>query len=115
LVLDVETASNLGIPAGPLSTPNRSLQVRAEKLELTRFRGQWRSWERRDGFDNSVEDVSMEPRRKSKQRPRKCHASHDEYLCQECRDGIRAAYTDGVLELTVEKRSESKPIKVQVN
>ena len=30
------------------------------------------------------------------------------------RDGIRAAYTDGVLELTVEKRSESKPIKVQV-
>ena len=31
------------------------------------------------------------------------------------RDGIRAAYTDGVLELTVEKRTESKPIKVQVN
>ena len=31
------------------------------------------------------------------------------------RDGIRAAYTDGVLELTVEKRAESKPIKVQVN
>ena len=30
------------------------------------------------------------------------------------RDGIRAAYTDGVLELTVEKRTESKPIKVQV-
>ena len=25
------------------------------------------------------------------------------------RDGIRAAYTDGVLELTVEKRAESKP------
>jgi HSP20 family protein len=31
------------------------------------------------------------------------------------RDGIRAAYTDGVLELTVEKLAESKPIKVQVN
>jgi HSP20 family protein len=31
------------------------------------------------------------------------------------RDGIRASYTDGVLELTVEKRAESKPIKVQVN
>jgi HSP20 family protein len=31
------------------------------------------------------------------------------------RDGIRATYTDGVLELTVEKRAESKPIKVQVN
>src|SRR5258708_6127847 len=30
------------------------------------------------------------------------------------RDGIRAAYTDGVLELTVEKRPESKPVKVQV-
>jgi HSP20 family protein len=31
------------------------------------------------------------------------------------RDGIRAAYIDGILELTVEKRAESKPIKVQVN
>jgi HSP20 family protein len=31
------------------------------------------------------------------------------------RDGIRAAYADGVLELTVEKRPESKPVKVQVN
>ena len=31
------------------------------------------------------------------------------------RDGIRAAYVDGVLELTVEKRPESKPVKVQVN
>jgi HSP20 family protein len=31
------------------------------------------------------------------------------------RDGIRATYTDGILELTVEKRTESKPIKVQVN
>ena len=31
------------------------------------------------------------------------------------RDGIRAAYVDGVLELTVEKLLESKPIKVQVN
>ncbi|MGO9607197.1 MAG: Hsp20/alpha crystallin family protein [Candidatus Binataceae bacterium] len=30
-------------------------------------------------------------------------------------DGIRAAYTDGVLELTVEKRPESKPVKIQVN
>jgi HSP20 family protein len=30
------------------------------------------------------------------------------------RDGIRAAYTDGVLELTVEKRPESKPVKIQV-
>jgi HSP20 family protein len=30
-------------------------------------------------------------------------------------DGIRASYTDGVLELTIDKRSESKPIKVQVN
>ena len=31
------------------------------------------------------------------------------------RDGIRATYIDGVLELTVEKRMESKPIKVLVN
>jgi HSP20 family protein len=31
------------------------------------------------------------------------------------RDGIRAAYVDGVLELTVEKRLESKPVKAQVN
>jgi HSP20 family protein len=31
------------------------------------------------------------------------------------RDGIRAAYTDGILELTVEKCAESKPIKVKVN
>ena len=31
------------------------------------------------------------------------------------RDGIRAAYVDGILELTVAKRAESKPIKVQVN
>jgi HSP20 family protein len=31
------------------------------------------------------------------------------------RDGIRAAYTYGVLELTVDKRPESKPLKVQVN
>ena len=30
-------------------------------------------------------------------------------------DGIRAAYTDGVLELTVEKRPESEPVKVPVN
>ena len=28
---------------------------------------------------------------------------------------IRAAYTDGVLELTVEKRPESKPVKIQVS
>jgi HSP20 family protein len=31
------------------------------------------------------------------------------------RDGIRAAYVDGVLEVTVEKRPESKPVKIQVN
>jgi HSP20 family protein len=31
------------------------------------------------------------------------------------RDGIRASYTDGVLELTVDKRPESKRVKVQVN
>lgn len=31
------------------------------------------------------------------------------------RDGIRATYIDGVLQLTVEKRAESKPIKVHVN
>ena len=31
------------------------------------------------------------------------------------RDGIRAAYIDGILELTVAKRAESKPIRVQVN
>lgn len=30
-------------------------------------------------------------------------------------DGILANYTDGVLELTVEKRPESKPVKVQIN
>lgn len=31
------------------------------------------------------------------------------------RDGIRATYADGVLELTVDKRPESQPVKVQVN
>jgi HSP20 family molecular chaperone IbpA len=31
------------------------------------------------------------------------------------RDGIRATYTDGVLELMVERRAESKPVKVKVN
>lgn len=31
------------------------------------------------------------------------------------RDGIRAAYVDGVLAVTVEKRPESKPVKIQVN
>jgi HSP20 family protein len=31
------------------------------------------------------------------------------------RDGIRAAYADGVLKVTVEKRSEAKPVKIQVN
>jgi HSP20 family protein len=31
------------------------------------------------------------------------------------RDGIRAAYNDGVLELTVEKRPDSKPVKVEVH
>ena len=30
------------------------------------------------------------------------------------RDGIRAAYIDGVLELTVDKSPESKPVKVKV-
>ena len=31
------------------------------------------------------------------------------------RDGICAAYNDGVLELTVEKRPDSKPVKVEVH
>ncbi|MGO9602782.1 MAG: Hsp20/alpha crystallin family protein [Candidatus Binataceae bacterium] len=31
------------------------------------------------------------------------------------RDSIRASYTDGVLELTVEKRPESRPVKIRVN
>ena len=30
------------------------------------------------------------------------------------RDGIRATYTDDVLELTVDKRPESKPVKIKV-
>lgn len=30
-------------------------------------------------------------------------------------ESIRAVYTDGVLELTVEKRAEFKPVKVQIN
>jgi HSP20 family molecular chaperone IbpA len=30
-------------------------------------------------------------------------------------DRVRAAYEDGVLEVTVEKRPESKPVKIQVN
>jgi HSP20 family protein len=30
-------------------------------------------------------------------------------------DNIRAAYNDGVLELIVEKRPESKPVKIQIN
>jgi HSP20 family molecular chaperone IbpA len=31
------------------------------------------------------------------------------------RDGIRVAYTDDLFEVTVEKRAESKPVKIQVN
>jgi HSP20 family protein len=31
------------------------------------------------------------------------------------RDGIRASYIDGILELILKKRAESKPTKVQVN
>jgi HSP20 family protein len=31
------------------------------------------------------------------------------------RNDIRAAYTDGVLEVTVEKRPEAKPVKIQVS
>jgi HSP20 family protein len=30
-------------------------------------------------------------------------------------DQIRASYTDGVLELKVEKRPESRPVKIQIN
>jgi HSP20 family protein len=30
-------------------------------------------------------------------------------------DRIRASYNDGVLELTVDKRPESKPVKIQIN
>jgi HSP20 family protein len=30
-------------------------------------------------------------------------------------DKVSAAYKDGVLEITVEKRPESKPVKIQVN
>ena len=30
-------------------------------------------------------------------------------------DRVHAAYKDGVLEVTVEKRPESKPVKIQVN
>jgi HSP20 family protein len=30
-------------------------------------------------------------------------------------DHIRASYKDGVLEVTVEKRPESKPVKIQIN
>jgi HSP20 family molecular chaperone IbpA len=31
------------------------------------------------------------------------------------RDGIRAAYTDDLLEVAIEKRAESKPVRIQVN
>ena len=30
-------------------------------------------------------------------------------------ENIRAAYKDGVLDLTVEKRPETKPVKIQIN
>lgn len=30
-------------------------------------------------------------------------------------DRITASYKDGVLELTIEKRAESKPVKIQIN
>jgi HSP20 family protein len=30
-------------------------------------------------------------------------------------DAVHAAYKDGVLEITVEKRPDSKPVKIQVN
>jgi len=30
-------------------------------------------------------------------------------------DRIKASYKDGVLELTIEKRPESKPVKIQIN
>ena len=30
-------------------------------------------------------------------------------------DRIKASYKDGILELTIEKRPESKPVKIQIN
>ncbi|MEA2679100.1 MAG: hypothetical protein QOK03_822, partial [Candidatus Binataceae bacterium] len=30
-------------------------------------------------------------------------------------DGVRAAYKDGVLDVTIDKRPESKPVKIQIN
>jgi HSP20 family protein len=31
------------------------------------------------------------------------------------RDHVKASYKDGVLEVTIEKRAEAKPVKIQVN
>ena len=30
-------------------------------------------------------------------------------------DNIRAGYKDGVLDVTIDKRPESKPVKIQIN
>ena len=30
-------------------------------------------------------------------------------------DSVRAAYKDGVLDVTIDKRPESKPVKIQIN
>ena len=30
-------------------------------------------------------------------------------------ESVRAAYKDGVLDVTVDKRPESKPVKIQIN
>ncbi len=51
-----------------------------------------------------VAERSYGPMRRAFQLPK--DASHE---------NIRAAYRDGVLDLTVEKRPETKPVKIQIN
>jgi HSP20 family protein len=81
-----------------------------------------------DSFDVQVEDdrlmVAAERKRPELPRETEVHIAERSYgpirrafklPPNASRDGIRAAYTDGVLELTIEKRAESKPVKVQVN
>jgi len=82
---------------------NESINVRVEEgrlmVEAERKRPEWPK-------DTAVHvaERSYGPMRRAFQLPK--DASHDK---------VRAAYRDGVLDVTVEKRPETKPVKIQIN
>lgn len=80
-----------------------SINVRVEEgrlmVEAERKRPEWPK-------DTAVHvaERGYGPMRRAFQLPK--DASHDK---------VRAAYRDGVLDVTVEKRPEAKPVKIQIN